>query len=311
MAVPYHKPMADKQVPPLESDAGSVQVERIAAALTAQGFRATVIIDSLNEPVAVHVSDVFTDDDVAPIIAAIAPRAHDELARIENTELGQVLPYGMRSGMVYPRGVCDVMDIVVQTITGRDDVAASRLQAPEGGVAAGIGDSFPHTDFPGNTDDPDTTEVHGFNVHVTIAGAGVVRFSPVRSFAQTQQIADMIQDSKRAGRTVIDINETFPTVYAELMSLAGEPTYHSTGDMLLFQARPHRRKGLLPMVHHFETRTDDRMINVFVPKAGQRAAIVPRRLELIERLHPRPSGYATHRPAELGAQCRPRTIPSE
>ncbi|MGW6330933.1 hypothetical protein [Nocardia rhamnosiphila] len=294
--------MTADRVPPLDSDAGSVQVERIAAALRAQNFRATVITDSLHEPVAVHISDVFTGGDVAPLLAGIAPRAQDELARVENAELGHVLPYGMRSGMVYPRGVCDVMDIAVQAITGRADVVASRLQAPEGGVAAGIGDSFPHTDFPGNTDDPEITEVHGFNVHVTIAGAGVVRFSPVRSFAQTQQIADMIQDSKRAGRSVIDINETFPAVYSELMALAGEPTYHSTGDLLLFQARPHRRKGLLPMVHHFETRTDDRMINVFVPKAEDRAAIVPRRLELIERLDLSPFGYARYRPIEIGAQ---------
>ncbi|MET8797665.1 hypothetical protein ABZV91_14650 [Nocardia sp. NPDC004568] len=169
--------MAENHVPPLESNAGSAQVERIAAALTAQRFQATVVVNSLNEPVAVHVSNVFDSSDVAPIVAAVAPRAQDELARIENVELGHVLPYGMRSGMVYPRGVCDVMDVTVQTITGRDDVVAARLQAPEGGVAAGIGDSFPHTDFPGNTDDPEATEVHGFNVHVTLAGAGVVRFS--------------------------------------------------------------------------------------------------------------------------------------
>ncbi|MFI6369213.1 hypothetical protein ACIBG0_41710 [Nocardia sp. NPDC050630] len=277
----------------LESPESLRQSERVASSLRQAGFDAETILNALREPVAVKVLGVFSAADAAPIVASAADNGRDEAKRINNDELGDVIPYGTRSGEVYPYRVCQVIDVAVRAIMARYDIAGTRMHGPEGGLAIDIGDAHPHTDFPGSAADAPIDDVHGFNVHVTLCGKGVVRFSPVRSFARVQNIASTIRIAQREGRSIVEINETFPELYADVMASAGDPVSHQVGDVLLFQSRPHRSKGLLPMVHHFESRTDDRWHNVFVPKAGNRDEINIRRARVIDLYHLEKLGYTT------------------
>ena len=276
----------------LESMGTGEQAIRIAAVLSDCGYRPDVVCDAFGDPVVVRIPEVFTAEEVAAIVASPLLNASDPLRRINNFEVGDVLPYGNRSGQVYPRTVCDMLDAVVCAITGRDDVVAKRLSTPEGSLSAGVGDAGPHTDFPGDVSNPEMSEVHGFNVHVTLLGEGVAQFSLVRSFDEVRRIADRIETEERGGKTAIEINEdVFPELFDRFMAWASAPVHHTVGDVLLFQARPHESKGLLPTVHHFRSLAEERLNNVFVPKAGDRTTVLARRSEMIGRYRLGHLGY--------------------
>jgi hypothetical protein len=263
-----------------EGGQGTVQQSvRIGAALASRGFMADLILDTSHEPVAVRVRGVFTSDEGQVILQEVSERAS---GRGENEELGGVLPYGKRSGQVYPRSVCDAVDGAVQGALERDDVLATRVYSSETGHVVGVGDASPHTDFPGNLDNPPAEAIHGMNVHVTLAGEGEARFGLIRSFAAVRTIADAIHNAKRAGRDVLEINATFAALYGEHMASASPPVAHGAGDILIFQSRPHERRGLLPVVHHFLTTNGDRSFIVFVPKCDSRERVSAARDVLIE-----------------------------
>lgn len=283
--------MTRTRIPPLESDALTRQIERVAAELDELSIETEIVCDAVGEPAALRVPGVLAREQTEPIVAAAAGNSSDLMRRLDNAELSDVLPYGTRSGMAYPRIVCEVLDAVARAITGSPDAAAARLAAPEGGLSIGVGDAGPHTDFPGSLADPPATDIHGFNVHVTLRGSGSAQFSPVRSFAQVRDITERIQAEKRAGRTVIEINDLFPELFAPFLEVASAPVRVTTGDLLLFQARPHMSKGLLPTVHLFESVEGDRWNNVFVPKAGSRREISERRADVAARYRLEALGY--------------------
>ncbi|WP_280336877.1 hypothetical protein [Nocardia wallacei] len=199
---------------------------------------------------------------------------------MENPAVSAVLPYGTRSGRVYPSAVCVVLDAVTRAAAGRADVAATELAAPEAGISMGHGDAGPHTDFPGNLDDPDRTLIHGLNVHLTLHGTARARFAPVRTYAEVERIAAHLHEMQRSGLSLFEINDHFDDIYAALLNSACAPVPHGVGDMLIFQARPHRGKGLLPTVHYFESTSADRWHVVFGPQAGHRDDVLARRVAL-------------------------------
>ncbi|MFI6309629.1 hypothetical protein ACIBEK_05680 [Nocardia fusca] len=283
--------MIGTRIPALESDALTRQIERVAAELEKLVSEVEIVLDALGEPVALRVSKVLTPEQTDPIVAAATRNGADLMQRRDNPELSDVLPYGTRSGMAYPWILCEVLDAVARAITGHPDVAAARLAAPEGGLSIGVGDAGPHTDFPGSLADPPATDIHGFNVHVTLQGTGSARFSPVRSFEQVRAITERIQSEKRKGRTVIEINDLFPELYGPFLEVASAPVRVTTGDLLLFQARPHMSKGLLPTVHLFESFDADRWNNVFVPKSGSRREISELRADVAARYRLEALGY--------------------
>ncbi len=281
-------------VPALESAACSEQIERVASVLTARGFHPEIICDTLGEAIAVRVPRVFGPVEVAPIVASVPSDPKNAEDRVENIDLGDVLPYGSRSGKVYPKRVCDVIDAAMCGILDRSDVVGRRMFGPEGAVAAGIGDGDAHTDFPGNLDDPDVSEVHGFNVHITLGGEGTARFSPVRSFGEVHAIAELLHAERGKGKTIVEINERiFPDLFGPYMKWASDPVHTVAGDILLFQSRPHISKGLLPAVHHFASLTSDRMINILVPKSGTASDTIPLRVEMARRYELGDLGYPT------------------
>lgn len=276
----------------LESATTSEQTNRIASTLSARGFTTEIVHDALDVAVAVRVSNVCAGEQLAAAVTATRMFHADPPHIFDTAEVGVVLPFGTRSGQVYPRVFCDLLDAVVVAITGSSDQAAAQLWGREGSLAAGVGDAGPHTDSPGNVDNPEVAEIHGFNVHLTLAGKGSARFSSVRSFDDVHRTADRLNADRRAGKTTIEINETaFPELFDRYTGWASEPVDHGVGDVLLFQARPHEAKRLLPVVHHFTSRTSDRLKNVFTPKAADRATVFARRSELVDRYRLDHLGY--------------------
>lgn len=266
------------------------QTERIAAAVAELGYAAETITTPLGEPVAVRVPRVLSSAETEPFVEAAAVVGRDPTVRLDNPEISAVLPYGTRSARIYPKPVRDVLDAVARAATRRGDIAATELDSPEGGISMGLGDAGPHTDFPGNLDDPDPDEIHGLNVHLTLRGAATARFAPIRDFTGVEDIADRLHRMQSAGRTIFEINDEFDAIYAALMETACDPVPHGVGDMLVFQARPHRSKGLLPMVHHFASTTEDRWHVVFGPRPGDREETTLRRTRLIDRMPSNSSG---------------------
>ncbi|WP_280314822.1 hypothetical protein [Nocardia wallacei] len=110
--------MTRTRIPPLESDALTRQIERVAAELDELSIETEIVCDAVGEPAALRVPGVLAREQTEPIVAAAAGNSSDLMRRLDNAELSDVLPYGTRSGMAYPRIVCEVLDAVARAITG-------------------------------------------------------------------------------------------------------------------------------------------------------------------------------------------------
>ncbi|GEM30824.1 hypothetical protein NN3_18310 [Nocardia neocaledoniensis NBRC 108232] len=270
----------------------SAHLERIAVAIEKAGFRVEPIADFHADTVALRIPAVMSAHVAERTTRAAELRgSHDLIDLVHSPDVSAVLPYGTRSGFVYPYVVCHVLDLIARAEMADDSVAASDLATLEGGRTIGLGDADPHTDYPANLYDPDPSEIHGLNVHLTLRGSAAARFSSIRSYAQVQEIAGVLTEARRGGRTHAEINDMFSEVYADQMSVASVPVPHRAGDVLVFQARPHHSRGLLPVVHHFESRTEDRWHTVFSPRTGSVTAVTEQRRVIADHLHLHYLGY--------------------
>lgn len=271
----------------------AVQAQQISEEIAALGFAVEVIADSLGRPVAVRIPHVLPEDEAAKIVDAATITGQDVATVKDVPFVSDVLPYGTRSGRVYSSGVCDVLDATVRAVSRRSSVSAFHLAAPEGGTTIGLGDAGPHTDFPASLENPPAAAIHGLNVHLALQGSATARFGHIGSFGQVERIAQVLTSARQAGLTAAEINGTFGEIYASHMELAAEPVRHVAGDVLIFQARPHRSKGLLPVIHHFVSESETRWHVAFRPQAGNQDDVRARRHSLISRCRLQLLGYRT------------------
>lgn len=261
-------------VPHLESSATLDQNRRISEALSAQNIPHQLVLNSWEEPLAVHLPAFLPADEVEPyaLQASRYPGPSEERVPILD-RLGDLLPAGAKSRMFYPEAIGSLLSTVVQAAMDRPDATPRRMLS----VEAGNVETYPHIDFPTSKENPEN-DIVGLNVHLTLQGSATARFSLIREFAQVDAKNQIIKDALSAGpqsneaaikahRRYVSTH-TLPELYVPFMEEATDPITLEAGDIVIFQARTHRSRDLLPTVHHFVTRTLPRWITVFSPKVN-------------------------------------------
>lgn len=295
------------EVPYIESAATSMQAEAIAARLSECSIRNRVIYNPYEEAVAVHVPEAITAKDAmanAFRAAAFAPLAlfaeesaeqHEFVQRrLANVQAARTVPSGLHSGSVY-YVLQHVIDCAVEAATDRKQLGTDLFAYETGG-----GDAAAHIDFPGSHANPGPDELHGLNIHLTLTGQGEARFGLLREFQSAVTLAEGIGQARQNGLSSAEVNrylaqgsaqETDPRIPTALqegvasveraMQQASEPVELHPGDVVIFQARQHQAKGLLPTVHQFTTIQQPRWYTVFTPKGAPRTEVIEDRNEIL------------------------------
>ena len=261
-------------------DGTSDQATRLAAAFDRMGENVDLVEDSRRRPIVVVLRKAFQFDDVRPILSAAQRRRTIDGVPPENKMF--VYPEGNFSGSRYPEKVREVLDVAVRASLQRDDVAAIRVCGSEVATTAEAGDAPPHTDFPGNLADPPLERIHGLNVHLTMSGTAQVSFGLMPDIEAVQSVAASLRAATEAGQTQKEINDSLFQLFGAHMNDEIEPVHLECGDVVLFQARLHARKRMLPVIHRFRTTSASRWHTAFMPNADDRSTVERARTDSIE-----------------------------
>lgn len=296
------------EVPYLESDATSRQMEAIASRLGQSYITHEVIYNPYDEAVAVYVPEVISSYEAFSLTYNAMGYAPLQLFAEENTEQHEfvqrrlvgaqatrTLPGGMHSGDVYPFGLHSIIDCAVYAATNGTQLGTD-LHAYE----SGGGDAAAHIDFPGSHANPGPDELHGLNIHLTLSGEGEARFGLMREFQSAITLADGIVQARQDGLSPAEINKylaqggtpetdlRMPLALREgvahvglAMQQASAPVALRPGDVVLFQARQHLAKKLLPTVHKFSTTQEPRWYAVFTPHGAPLAEVNEERIQTL------------------------------
>lgn len=296
------------EVPYIESNATSLQAEAIADRLSRCGVENRIIYNPYEEAVAVHVPKVlsarlalgytYRSMGYAPILEENMDYNQGFIQqRLAHTRSASRLkPYGLQSGQVYPSAVESVIDCAVFAATDGTQLGTDLVAYEAGGI-----DVPAHIDFPGSFANPPRDELHGLNIHLTLSGVGQAMFGLLREFRSAVTLAEGIKQARENGLSPQEINQYFATAATHdsadsripaalqegvghmerAMQEASEPVTLNPGDIVIFQARQHQERQLLPTVHKFDTLEDPRWYTVFTPRGAPATEISNERVELV------------------------------
>jgi|GEM_PF-3367858 len=273
---------------PPESIATLKQNERIFCALEDQHFAASLIENSFNESLAVHVSNIAGPNSLLGSLAMRKglkpPESFDPLDDSnERTTLTETM--ALRGPVIYPQRLLTLMDIVVCAAADKSSGWATEINSSPIVVEP------PPERRDGSTHlDPDIsrgrehyTSVDGLNVHVSVEGRGRVRFGLMRNFLSPEWRIESYTSFPEPNALEKFFREQ-AAPFTDWVAL--EP-----GDVVIFQGKQHRDGDRLGVAHEFVTVEQPRVFDVLMPTWTNDVAIPNTRNRIIETYGLEKLGY--------------------
>jgi len=176
----------------------------------------------------------------------------------------------------------DILDAVTQGAVDDNNVRAASLA--EAATGPWIGDAWPHIDYPGATGNYVDGPLQGLNVHLTLGGEGMARFTQTRQWKLVDDIATTVVDLSKVKVPRI-MTDTF---IGHLLSWHPDMPFTPwtqilPGDIVIFQAAA-QRPDYLPSGHEFMSATEDRRLIVMSPQAAPQDEVLLQRQKFVKRL---------------------------
>jgi hypothetical protein len=246
------------------------QTHRIHQALVAAGFPSELVSNPLGDALAVLVPDLINPDDI-PLKPEIEPAVDRAVNDEPRNNITQVLPTaGLR---VYPKVFLDVVDLAVQSAAERTDILPFPFSSPtrrdhNSKMSQGTKILPVHADFIGHSANYEPGRpLYGLNFHFTRQGSYHVKMGLLR------RLEDELSLQEIEMRPPLEMTSTQVTQSVERMYDAYAAPFTeldvSAGGLLIFQARVHKARKLVPVAHEFTTTSvAGRLSDIYTPKAA-------------------------------------------
>jgi hypothetical protein len=250
------------------------QNERIQAALLKNGVVAELVLNKLDEPIAVVARDFMNPDQLTHSL--LLEDADQQVTLIQPSDLGNTLP--LSGTNIYPESFLSIMDLVVNSAAQQNGLA-SNLMSPTRHDTDRVFSTAPqsfglHIDLAGGNGliEPNLA-LSGLNIHYTRWGSYDVRLGALRSLENEECLSRIIKSINKKQATRTDLLNAYEALAAPFT----DPVSLKEGDLLFFQGRQHGAAGIVAVAHEFVTTSSSRRSDVFRPQLGSHKDVQERR----------------------------------